>query len=283
MKPTDVLFVAGDVTRLASIKIRCREIARRLGCDTYYNATSIDQIPKNYRAYICVKPDFHRRELPLLQKRGAVVWDILDDTPPTAGVNVQIASTEFVRSRFQHPEVRSVIIPHYHCNFEGVLNDGTRRNAAYVGSEHWYPEIADFPHERHFVCRWSREELVPLYLRIGIALNLRRLCTAGTPWGALPPDRAPEPIKHVMMNSGVKLINCIGYGLPSVSAVEPAYLEIAPDCTIFADQLTCAARVRELAADDGLYQRLRTRCIAESKRFSIDHIVGLYRKLIAEL
>jgi hypothetical protein len=283
MTPADVLFVGGDVVRLASVKIRCREIASRLGCDVSYMARSAAELPKGYKAYVCVKPELRPSELTKLARQGQVIWDILDDNPPTEGVDTYIASTEFVRRQFAHHGREIRVIPHYHCNFEGVLNDGRRRNAAYIGGEHWYPRIDGVPHDRYFVCRSSREDLVPIYLGIGIAINLRRLSLQGTVWEKLPPDATPAPVRHIVLNSGMKLINCMGFGIPSVSGIEPAYLEIAPDCTIFTDQLTCGEHVRQLATDESLYQKLRDRCIQEARRYSVDAVVGHYRDLISKL
>ncbi len=283
MTPADVLFVGGDVTRLASVKIRCREIAARLGCDVSYKARSVAELPKGYKACICVKPELNASDLAILARRGAVVWDILDDNPPVDGVDTYIASTEFVGNQFRRHGRNVVVIPHYHCNFEGVLNDGTRRNAAYVGGEHWYPRIDGVPHDRYFVCRSCREDLIPIYLGIGIAINLRRLSLQGTAWEKLPAGAPQAPVRHIVLNSGLKLINCMGFGIPSVSGIEPAYLEIAPECTIFTDQLTCAEHVHDLATDDALYERLRGQCIREARRYSVDSVVGYYRDLISRL
>lgn len=284
MKPSEVLFVAGDVDRLASIKIRCREIAARLGCDCHYNAKTVAEVPAGYKGYVCVKPDFPRTSLTGFARKGLVVWDILDDTPPTEGVDAYIASTIFVRALFERRLRKPIeVIPHYHCNFTGQLNDGTRRIAAYVGSDHWYPLLDGVDHRKYFVHRWNREQLVNLYLEIGISINLRNLSIEGEKWVQTPTDITPVPVKHIMLNSGIKLINCLGFGIPSVSSVEPAYMEIAPECTIFTDQLTCREHLRELAENNELYTDMRARCISEARRFSVEAVVDRYRDLIRSL
>ena len=78
-------------------------------------------------------------------------------------------------------------------------------------------------HVAFFVDGAEANQIRQLYRRIGIGLNLRR--------------RACGYEQHVASNSGIKLINCCGFGIASVSEPEPAYLEIGDGCTIFTSSL----------------------------------------------
>jgi len=88
---------------------------------------------------------------------------------------------------------------------------------------------------------------------------------------------------HLALNSGIKLINCIGFGIPSISSDEPAYHEFGEDCTIFSSIRGCAKWVRALQNDDDLYMDLRKKCLRQAKKFHIDTIAGQYKKLLESL
>lgn len=284
MKVEDVLFLGGDVDRLASVKIRCREVARRLGARALYGIQSVKDVPRGYRAYICVKPDFPRYELIELAKYGGlVVWDILDAAPPSDGVNCYIASTEFVKVKYMSLGKRIEVVHHYHCNFSGQVNRSENRTAGYIGSVHWYPHLKNIEHRACMVDRAEWDELEPMYRSIGIGINIRNLRVDGRKWATQPNDIVPVPVDHIALNSGVKLLNCVGYGIPSLSSVEPAYLELAPDCTMFTDQLACAEHLLELQRDGMLYNRIRNNCISEARRFTVDTIMERYKQLLRSL
>jgi hypothetical protein len=111
-------------------------------------------------------------------------------------------------------------------------------------------------------------ELRAAYKRIGIGLNLRA--------------QTHDAAFHARINPGTKLINCIGFGIPSISSDEPAYREIGQRCTQFSEPKDCAAWVSRLQ-DDDLYHWLRQQCICIAPRFHISAIVHLYRTLLIEL
>lgn len=278
----DILFVGGDVNRLASIKIRCAEIAARLGCACHYQARSVDELPAGYKAYVCVKPDFGHAGLERLAGRARVVWDILDHQPPVSGVHVYIASTGLVRKAFGPiGDVR--VIPHHHCNHSGRPNDGVGRRVAYVGSAHWYPSLPNIAHRPVFVDRMSRAEVEQAYRETDLCLNLRRIDPVPSPTGRPTGATPPAFIEHVRLNSGMKLINCLGFGLPSLSSPEPAYREIGEGCTVFSDPAHCEEDLERLLRDDALFHDLRRRCLELAPAYHIDEIVGKYRALFASL
>jgi hypothetical protein len=85
------------------------------------------------------------------------------------------------------------------------------------------------------------------------------------------------------INSGIKLINCIGFGIPSISNDEPAYHEIGEDCTLFTDLEHCADKVYQLQTDCQLYRAMRENCLHKASSFHISSIVCKYKALIKSL
>ncbi len=282
MDPRDVLFVAGNVERLASVKIRCREIATQLGCDCYYDAKDPLAVPNRYKAYICVKPTFGAQGVDQLVDRAAVIWDILDDAPPRDKVTAYIASTTSVARHFS--ELGQIeVIPHHHCNRERIPSLGDRDKVAYLGSAHWYPDSLAFAHERYHVETMTREDVVRAYRTIGISLNLRRISNDFDRFMRDPADVRPVVQNHILLNSGVKLINCLGFGIPSISSREPAYLEIAPECTAFTDLERCGLDLATLQSDPERLAGMRQQCLEAGEQYHLDKIVDRYRQFIATL
>jgi hypothetical protein len=282
MTPSDILFVGGNVNRLASIKIRCREIASRLGCDTHYEARRAEDVPNGYKAYVCVKPDFPRNEIGILARKGIVIWDILDEIPPQEHVLSYIGSTQHVAQMFSRLG-RVAVIPHYHCNIERVMSVADSSRIAYLGSEHWYPKLADIPHATYFADRWTREEVAAAYRQIGLAINYRHMGEIEARFLKDPRDARPDAQVHVRLNSGVKLINCLGFGIPSVSPPEPAYLEFGAGCTVVSLFEDFPKAVRDLSADREKYAALKARCLERAEEFHIDTIIRAYQKLLFSL
>ncbi len=288
----NVLFLCGRRTN-ASVQIRCLDIASHLGCDYLTGARSAQEIPERYLAFVCVKQSFPPGELEKLSRRGIVLWDIIDTPPPETGVAVYLASTKFARDLFLHYG-RIELIPHHHCNFEGTPNPPELRRPAWVGAPHWLPDLPGIEHDTCLVQRIGQAEVVQAFKRTGIGLNLRnREAYFKEAWSRRKPflGTARERRRleqdmfdfHLAVNSGIKLINCIGFGIPSVSSDEPAYREIGPDCTIFSTPRRCAHWVRELQNDDKLYFSLRQRCLQKAQEYHIGAIAGKYRNLIDSL
>lgn len=267
---------------LASVRIRCEEIAIRLACDRAYGIHCVDDIPRHYRAFVCVKPALDTGALATLAKRGIVIWDVLDSTPPQSSVDVYLTSTRAAARMITAPG-RRVVIHHYHCNIERRPRLDYGRRIGYVGNEHWYPTLSAIPHDRYFVHGWTRQQVVAAYQGLHIALNLRRTEPVEDRFLPAHAKDRPDHHLHVACNSGIKLINCIGFGLPSVSACEPAYSEIGNDCTMFSDLQTYPSAVAELQHDDDRYQRIVSACRDLEPCFHIDAILDQYRRLVASL
>ena len=286
-----VLFLGGDATQFASVQIRCVDLARRLGCDLLLGTETADAIPDRYAVFVCVKPRLPPNELRQLARRGRVVWDIIDAFPPREDVAVYVASNSLTQELFADYG-RVEVLPHHHCNFDGRPNPPANRRPVWLGSRHWLPRLRGFAHDTHFVNGLTREDVVRVFRQTGIGLNLR----GGTLFRH--PETRPAPAAtraarrrrardrfdfHIAINSGIKLINCIGFGVPSLSSDEPAYHEMGPDCTIFSNLRDCPKWVRALQHDDDLYRELRRRCLRKSRRFHIDAIAEKYKMLLNSL
>src|SRR4051812_22754986 len=119
----DFLFLAGDGARLASIKIRCIQIAERIGAPYLLNVKNINDIPDGFKFYVCVKPDFGPSRAEELGRKKRIIWDILDDTPPKENIYAYVASTKSCANLFQ--ALGNIeVIPHHHCNFERSIITG---------------------------------------------------------------------------------------------------------------------------------------------------------------
>ncbi len=264
----NVLFVGGP-EGFSSVRMRCVDMAKRLGCAFCTGARSVDDLPRGYRAYILVKPAISRRELRQLAKQAVVMWDVIDRMPPAwPELECCIVSTAAAGKALGEGR-KTVLIPHYHCNLSSVPNRPDLREPAYIGSSQWCPLAPGFTYDFHDSTQMKRRDVASAYRSVGIGLNLR--------WPA------PGAELHVSINSGIKLINCLGFGIPSVSADEPAYREIGGDCTLFATPDTCVKWVRKLQTDKALYDRLRANCLRKADAYHIDSIAKRYRAFIQSL
>jgi hypothetical protein len=285
-----VIFLGGDATQFASVQIRCVDLAQRLGCDFLLGAETAAAIPDRYAVFVCVKPRLRTEDLRQLARRGRVVWDIIDAFPPREQVAAYVASNSLTQELFDdHGRVE--VIPHHHCNFDGRPNPPGLRRPVWLGSRHWLPRLRGFAHDTHFIGGLRREDVVQIFRQTGIGLNLRGgkmfqhpARPAATAADAARRRRARNLFDfHIAINSGIKLINCLGFGLPSLSSDEPAYREMGPDCTIFSNLRDCPRWVCALQQDDDLYREFRRLCLRRARRFHIDAITEKYKILFKSL
>lgn len=273
----EILFLGGK-SRLASVQIRCVAMAKELGCDYLLNQHHVATIPDKYAAFVCVKAVLQPGELAKLAERGPVIWDIIDAPPPREHVSTYLASTKVARDLFDDYG-RMAVIPHYHCNIDGQPNLPNLRRPGWLGSEQWHPKLKGFNYDFYDVKGMSREDVIRAHRKIGIGLNFR----------AKQAQHFPPGFKkigyqfHLAVNSGIKLINCIGFGTPSISADEPAYEEIGPECTIFSSLGNCAKGVRLLQNDAELYADLRKKCLRKAPKYHFTAVAEKYRKLLTKL
>ena len=137
-----------------------------------------------------------------------------------------------------------------------------------------------------------RADVVRIFRQTGIGLNLRIPRTQYNPpqrfTKITDPHKRAQTLRdffefHLAVNSGIKLINCLGFGVPSVSSDEPAYREFAPECTIFSTLKNCAKNVRAMQEDDALYRELRKECLKKAPDFHIDTIANRYKLFLKSL
>jgi hypothetical protein len=268
VKLSDVAFIGGN-GRLPSVLVRCVDIATELGCEQWLNVKSTDEIPDRFAAFFCIKPMLNSNELSKLATRGRVIWDIIDFPPlDTKAISLYLTSTFTARDFFHRVGIVEVIY-HHHCNFSSVPGFPAHRRAGWIGHPYWCPNIPNLVFDRYNAFGMKHGDVVTAHRRIGIGLNIRSH-NVGHDF-------------HSFINSGIKLINCIGFGLPSVSAREAPYLEINGRFTLFSKEQDYAKSVRLLQNNHNSYQELRQACIANAERFHLCTIADHYRKLIETL
>jgi len=265
MNLREVAFISSQRT-LSSVQIRCLDIATRLGCNRILNVQRESDIPKSYRVLICVKLCISSSDLGQLAQRSAIIWDLIDRRPPARHVMIYLTSTHLGKKMCDSLG-RSICIPHHHCNFERNFGHPLNRHPGWIGARQWCPP--DLPWDKFFVEGKNRQQIAENYRSIGLGLNVRH--------------SGPGFRRHLALNSGIKLINCIGFGLPSVSHPEPAYREIGPQCTSFANTSNLADAIDHLQHDEAAYQRMRSHCLSLAEQFHIDHISQQYKQLLAQL
>jgi hypothetical protein len=285
------LFVGGNSVGDAAVKVRAVDIAARLGCDFKADISRAEQIPDQYSAFVCVRPELDPGELRKMAQRGIVIWDIVDAMPPRECVSIYLASTALAQELFQDYG-RIEKIPHHHCNFEGTPNASILRRPVWLGTQGWLPRLRGFDHDMHFVGTMDREDVVGIFRKTGIGLNLRGV--SGLKNHPVKAGHFVRPREHrrlvrtilemhLVLTSGIKLINCIGFGIPSISTDEPAYREIGEEYTIFSSIKDCSKWVRALQSDHELYMAFRKKCLRKAKDFHIDTIALKYKTLLAAL
>ena len=263
-----VVFLGGSMAR-ASVRIRCIQISEALGCDYLLDVSDIEQVPKDKHVFVCVKPDFSKKDLTELSKRGAVVWDVHDFLPPSEGVDLYIVGSKTTAEELCYLRPMQ-IIPQHHCNFSEIPNrpDGVRK-PAWIGRPFWCPDFDGLDVDVYNANKLHLEAVIAAYRHMGICLNVRRQCS--------------EAEFHVRINDGIKLINCMAFGIPSVSSKEPAYCEYGEGCTIFVKKNDIMDAVRSLQTDDILYNEIRMQGLKHSKQFHLRRILPLYRNLLDDL
>jgi hypothetical protein len=286
----NVLFIGGSI-RQGSVQIRCRDIATRLGCDFKLGVKSIREIPDCYSAFVCVKAKFGSHDLQALAKRGKIIWDIIDNIPPKEYISVYLASSTLAKDIFKALG-RVEQVPHHYCNLEGLPNPTHLRRPSWIGTQLWLPNFRGFEHDIYLVDGKPRAYVTRAFRQTGIGLNYRgkegvqkMVQSRIKPVYRKHSKRVANDMSafHITINSGIKLINCIGYGIPSISDHEPAYGEFGEGCTIYSDIRSCAKWVRALQNDNDLYMHLRKNCLAKASLFHIDAIVKRYRRLLLSL
>lgn len=265
-----VLFIGGR-SYFPSVRVRCIEVANAIGCDYLTEVDSVADLPQNKEIFICVKPLFKKEALEDLQKRGIVIWDIHDNYCPRNFIDYYLVSSKGAYQKFRSYG-QTFIIPHHHCNFSGFPNPNRpREKPIWMGSPEWIPTDLNFDFEICNTKKMTTQEIVDMYSKSTILLNIR----------AATSITSESVAEHIRINPGIKLINSIGFAVPSISNQEPAYLEIGPECTIFVETgEQCQNWVSRLQEDDDLYNQLRNNCIFKAPEYSLSNIAKQYLDLL---
>jgi len=259
------LFIGGNMWRRPSVRIRCVDIARHLGCHHHLLAQSAAEISRDYSIFICVKPEMSLKELAKLSQLGTVIWDVIDVLPPHENISAYITSTSKVQNMITSMG-SAFLIPHHHCNDQAQYRSSSCRTLGWIGHRHWCPDLREIEFKRYYIEGMTRSEVARAHLEFDIGLNLRAV--------------RKKQESHINLNSGIKLINCIGFGLPSISSDEPAYHEFGSDCTLFTTLENCGPSIHSLQNDEALYHKMRSNCIARAPQFHIETIANRYKHLI---
>src|SRR6266542_1056791 len=251
-----VLFIGGDL-KYGSVQKRCREVAEAIGAAWTAPQTgsawptgevpSADLVGRNI--FVLVKASVDRREL---QNRGHIIWDVLDRAPPREHIDAYLTSTPLA-SRLLGPYVPTYTIPHHHCNVSGVFacTNRMRGRILWIGSPEWQPDdLTQHNVELHTVGGATTDN-AELYRRADLLLNARRFI----------PESASAYLLHTVLNSGMKAINAIGFGVPSVTEWEPWIDDIASGCTVACAPGKALVAARQLLQDSAQYNRIRENCI----------------------
>lgn len=259
------VFLGGSARR-ASVRIRCVQIAEALGIDYVLDTTSLDDVPHSKSVFVCVKPGLSTNDLVDLSQRGLILWDVHDEMPPSNLVNTYIVGSGRAESLIR-PFGTTVIIPHHHCNFSGRRNRPHKLpEPIWLGRPYWFPPELTGLAQMINANEMCLEEIIATYRNMGLAVNARRE-TEGTSL-------------HIDLNDGGKLLNCFGFGIPSVSYQEPAYAEFGDGATIFCTAETVVEVIRSLIGDEPLRARLSEEAFERGRPFHIAKIAPRYKELL---
>ena len=269
-----VLFIGGSV-EWGSVQVRCQQIADAIGArwtapdkpgGEWQNGSIPERELDGRDLFVLVKS--WRVDRCALRARGRVIWDVLDDWPPYENVDALFVGSKSAE-RGLTGQLPTYVVPPHHCNLRNrvVAPDRKRGRITWIGSEQWLPkDLVNSSVNVHTILCASAESLESMYGEADLLLNVRRR------------DEANEKhyVRHTALNPGTKLINAVGFGIPSVTEWEPWVEEVAPGCTAICepgDGLATAARVLQ---DDQLYERMRLNCLKTAAAYSIETIAGRY-------
>jgi hypothetical protein len=261
---------------MPSVRLRCRQIAEALGV-AWTAPERRGPVPESALhgrdLFVLVKASIdHRR----LRERGRVVWDVLDTLPPADGIDAYITSTR-VAARMLHPfRVPTYTVPQHHCNVEErpLEPDPVRGHLVWIGSTEWLPpDLAAQGVRIHHANDLPFDQIRARYADADVLINARRFDYA----------TAPAYFLHTALNAGIKVINAVGYGLPSVTEWEPWIDEIGVGCTIACAAGEGPAVARRLLQDRAQYEALRARCLERASAYALSSIASRYQRVLEEI
>lgn len=268
MNLNNVIFITSANESFGSVRLRCQMISKALGVDFFstgkLNDKAIDAKLEGKNTFVLMKADF--RLINKLKSKGTVIWDVVDETPPK-DAHRYITSTSFAGEFFKLNNFN--VIPHAFNPLATIVPTPEIKTAYWIGSLQWKP-IIHFNHVTINTDNISQQILHENYQKAGVLLNLR--------------IDHPKALFHAQINSGIKLINAMGYGIPSItSSTEPWVKEIGENCTIISHKQNWKKDYELLVNDSAVYEQVKSNCLKVRDKYSLENIKEKYLSLFNSL
>ena len=269
-----VYFIGGKAGR-PSTQIRCVQICEHLGIDYQTGPEIMWEALKGKRIVVLVKPLMNVADFVRIKQQAYVVWDLHDSCPPRWEIDHFLFSTKHTSVVLNDLRPFSVI-PHHHLNQSRTIEPIRNvQKITYIGRPRWCPDdyLTSVNYKVFDTYKQPRPVLENVYRNTDILLNIR--------------TEDAESKFHVSINPGVKLINAIGFGIPSVSFPEPAFIEIGGDVTAICDKSTLKDTIQELSNDYSRRKMMQDRCRLMAEKFHIDTVcydyIQLFERILGSL
>ena len=215
-----------------------------------------------------------------------VFIDIVDSHGTIDGIkrsehlkNANIIAIGDLAYNYLSNELRShkiIKIPEHHCNFENAVRDSSKKVDT-VG-------FCGYPYNLHIdvgllermlgavgyrvllltdMQNVTREAICDFYKQIDIQICYRRDVGACVP----------------QLKNPLKVINAASFGVPTVTYLEPSYVE-CKDIIVLADDIYGMAKGIISFTDDSKYNEMSEKCIEFARDYHIDKIVSKYKEIL---
>lgn len=252
-----LLFISSAPDHFGSVRLRCKWPAEILNTNYVHVSKLTNEALEGRDIFVLMKT--HPSWISKLQKRGTVIWDVLDEIPPQTP-DLYFTSTKMAGEKLNLKKFH--VINHPYVPIASIVDNSDKRVPYWIGSKHWKPDL-DFFHITVATNNITVEALDQKYRQAGILLNLRII------------NR--EALFHAAINPGIKLINSIGYGIPSITSSIEAWIdELGPKATIRSTPENYNKNVNELLNNNDLYNELRNECLKIRHLYSPENISKRY-------
>tara|TARA_B100000902_G_scaffold252527_1_gene238923 strand:+ start:320 stop:1189 length:870 start_codon:yes stop_codon:yes gene_type:complete len=268
------VFIRDD---LASSKVRGKQIADKLQLPCF--KFSLEKA-LSYKIIIYVKLLPSLEEMKILNEDGIIqIVDLLDNynerniNKRTNFIDSFIAASMthkvWIQERFKK---KAYIIPHHHYNSSGKKNTVKRNgplSIGYVGDkQYWkYNKHIERFQEHKIIKDIDYDNLHSIYSSLDIASAARG-------------DK-----QKLSLNSNLKLLNYMSYGIPCVASPESSYLEIArhgEECLFAQNNKEFLSFTDLLLNDYELRLKISENAYKSAKKYDISNIIKIYKKIISQ-
>ncbi|MBK6395522.1 MAG: hypothetical protein IPF73_13215, partial [Betaproteobacteria bacterium] len=154
------------------MRIRCRQVARALGCDYLLGGPAPHAIPPGKDVFVLVKWGGDRAAL---RRRGVVIWDVIDGLPPVDGVDKYVYSTAAARGVPPAPCRPRARRGHPAPPLQRRRADANGDRILWIGGIEWLPRLAGSGVTIVDSTGLSTGELAEAYRSARVLVNLRRV------------------------------------------------------------------------------------------------------------